>query len=342
MLRPRFAELAQRLGLTEAQALEIQLLFDNPEPSGATGEVPPQDPTVLIHRGDTSESSDASRSTSPPVSAPPGSPAPSLEALGGAAAIPTVASPEDKYVDLGTIGTGGMGEVRRVRDRTLKRVMAMKVIRPALLHRPEVLARFIEEAQATAQLQHPGILPVHELGQLADGRIFFTMKEIKGRTLGQVLQDVHAASAADRWMPGPGGWTFRRMVDAFHKVCEAVAYAHERGVVHRDLKPDNVMLGDHGEVMVVDWGLAKVRGRPDRVAEAGELDPVVTDRSQDASKATRMGAVAGTPAYMPPEQAQGAIDQIDARSDVYALGAILYELLSGRAPYAGASWREVL
>jgi serine/threonine-protein kinase len=162
------------------------------------------------------------------------------------------------------------------------------------------------------------------------------MREVRGRTLQQVLDEVHAASGAS-WEPSPSGWTLQRLMTAFLAVCNAVAHAHERGVVHRDLKPENVMLGDHGEVYVLDWGLAKVLGRRDRAAEAGELDLVHTDRSssESASHHTRVGEVTGTPAYMPPEQARGEIDRIDARSDVYALGAMLYEVLSGRPPYEG-------
>ena len=128
--------------------------------------------------------------------------------------------PSERYERLGLIGLGGMGEVRRVRDRDLNRTMAMKVVRKELLEQPGPLSRFIEEAQATAQLQHPGIVPVHELGRLDDGRFFFTMKEVKGRTFGDVIVDVHRASRLGRWKPAPSGWTFRRLIDAFHKACD--------------------------------------------------------------------------------------------------------------------------
>ncbi len=264
--------------------------------------------------------------------------------------------PSERYDDICLLGRGGMGEVRRVRDRDLGRTLAMKIASPGVMASPGQLARFFEEAQVSAQLQHPGIIPVHELGKLADGRFFFTMAEVRGRTLEEVVSEVHAGSS-DRWEVAESGWTFRRLVDAFHRVCEAVAYAHERGVVHRDLKPDNIMVGAHGEVFVLDWGIAKVTGRPDLAAQQGALlpeigspqsgspqshDPVVTDRSQDSAQATAMGSVTGTPAYMPPEQAMGRTDRIDARSDVYALGAILYEVLSGRVPYVGGSVRQVL
>ena len=261
--------------------------------------------------------------------------------LDDSAAEPPRIQGVDRYEDLGLLGEGGMGEVRRVRDRDLNRVMAMKVIPTALMEHPAVLARFVEEAQCSAQLQHPGIVPVHALGRLKDGRVYFTMREVRGRTLSDVIAEVHAASR-ERWESGASGWTFRRLVDAFVKVCEAVGYAHARGVVHRDLKPANVMLGEHGEVLVLDWGLAKVRGLRDRVAEAGDLDVVITDRSSSGGPATRIGAVAGTPAYMPPEQARGEVDRIDARSDVYALGAVLYEILAGRPPYEGPSGQAVL
>ncbi|MFT7521646.1 MAG: serine/threonine protein kinase/formylglycine-generating enzyme required for sulfatase activity [Kiritimatiellia bacterium] len=246
---------------------------------------------------------------------------------------PTEEPPPARYQDLGLLGVGGMGEVRRVLDRDLGRIMAMKLISTEAMRRPAAVARFVEEAQATAQLQHPGIVPVHEIGTLPDGRAYFTMKEVKGRDLSLVIAEVHAACSSNSWRPAPSGWTFRRLVNAFHRICQAVAFAHSKGVVHRDLKPANVMVGEHGEVLVVDWGLARVVGR----AAPASSDPVITDRSRDGRDATQAGKVAGTPAYMPPEQARGELNALDERSDVYALGAILYELLSGRPPFEGTA-----
>jgi eukaryotic-like serine/threonine-protein kinase len=255
---------------------------------------------------------------------------------------PTTGTTLARYDDLGLLGKGGMGEVRRIRDRELNRKLAMKIIHKGILDKPAAVARFVEEGQVCAQLQHPNIVPVHEMGKLPDGRLYFTMLEIQGREFTEAIEAVHAAIQHERWHPTPDGWNFRRLVDVFHQVCNAVAYAHAKGVVHRDLKPENVMIGSYGEVLVVDWGIAKVKGRPDHAAEEDDLEVVSTKRFEEGAHKTRVGQVAGTPAYMAPEQARGQIGQIDARTDVYALGAILYEILSGRAPFIGTSGMHVL
>ena len=210
--------------------------------------------------------------------------------------------------------------MRRVRDRRLGQTLALKTIHTTAVERPDLVA-FREEAQATAQLQHPGIVPIHDLGTLPDGRLWFTMKEVMGQTFGAVIGSVHAVSGS-RWQAAPSGWTLRRLVDTLHQVCEAVGYA--LAVVHRDLKPDNVMVGTWRGA-VLDWGLAKVLGRPDAAAAAGDLDPIQTDRSAASAHQTQVGLVAGTPA-MPPEQAHGRVDQIDAERCVCA----------GRAAVRGA------
>jgi serine/threonine protein kinase/formylglycine-generating enzyme required for sulfatase activity len=257
-----------------------------------------------------------------------------------AAAPPSPQHLTHRFIDLGLIGAGGMGEVHRVLDQDFNRLLALKIIRPELAKSPRVISRFVSEAQVTAQLQHPGIVPVHEMGRLSDGRRFFTMREIRGRDLGTVITELHEAREAGRWRPTATGWTLRRLVDAFHKVSETIAYAHSRGVIHRDIKPENVLLGDYGEALVVDWGLARILGLEDE--EISESKRVITDRSQDNSKDTMHGSVAGTPAYMPIEQATGDRDRQGPWSDVYALGAVLYEILTGRAPYVGEDAEDVL
>jgi serine/threonine-protein kinase len=203
--------------------------------------------------------------------------------------------------------------------------------------RTELRRRFVEEAQISGQLQHPGIAPVYALGQLGDGRPYFSMKLVKGQTLAKLL--------ATRTEPGQERPGFLKV---FEQVCQTLAYAHSRGVIHRDLKPANVMVGAFGEVQVMDWGLAKVLARPERQdVEPPPQEPtsvIATVRSaggEAPSGQTHAGSVLGTPAYMAPEQALGAVERLDERADVFGLGAILCEILTGRPPYTGADVHEV-
>ncbi|MCW5804605.1 MAG: SUMF1/EgtB/PvdO family nonheme iron enzyme [Deltaproteobacteria bacterium] len=232
----------------------------------------------------------------------------------------------DSRYDLGVVlGSGGQGDVFRVFDRYLRRDMVMKVLAREYISDAISVARFVQEAQVTAQLQHPSIVPVHEIGTLTDGRPYYTMAEVRGRTLASVIEAVHRASDT-RWRVEPGGFGFRRLIDVFHRVCEAVGYAHACGVVHRDLKPSNVMVGAFGEALVLDWGLARVIGQP-------QMDPArvpSTSRRDDDSLVSEAGMVVGTLGYMPPEQAAGA--EVSAPTDVYALGMMLREILSGKPP----------
>ncbi|MFT3769747.1 MAG: bifunctional serine/threonine-protein kinase/formylglycine-generating enzyme family protein [Minicystis sp.] len=256
---------------------------------------------------------------------------------GGAAPLAGIRLPA-RYRDRGRIAAGGFGEVRRVYDTELDRVVAMKLLRADVAASAQLEARFLNETKLTANLEHPGIVPVHDHGRLDDGRLWFTMREVRGRVLGDVIDEVHAAAGAEGFGETASGWTFRRLVDAFARVCQAVAYAHRRGVVHRDLKPDNLMIGELGEVMVMDWGLGR------RVGDAEPEDLAGAGRTADPAPAqlTRHGDVLGTPAYMPPEQARGQRELHGLPSDVYALGAVLYHVLTGGPPYRGGSARHVL
>jgi serine/threonine protein kinase len=235
-----------------------------------------------------------------------------------------------QYHLFGEIGRGGMGTILQAIDPELGREVVLKVLQERHRDRPELVRRFLEEAQICGQLQHPGIVPVHDVGTLADGRPFFAMKRVKGRTLAALL-----AARPDPSHDQP------RFLGIFEQVGQTLAYAHSRGVIHRDLKPANVMVGSFGEVQVMDWGLAKVlfRGGP----SSGPADPdddsvtvVTTIRGASDADASLAGTVLGTPAYMPPEQARGEIARVDERADVFALGAILCEILTGLPPYAGA------
>jgi serine/threonine protein kinase/formylglycine-generating enzyme required for sulfatase activity len=215
------------------------------------------------------------------------------------------------------IGRGGASRVYRARDVELARELAMKVHQGT---RPSALRRFVREARVLGRLDHPGVVPIHELGLDAEGRVYFTMRLVRGQSLKQRFDALSAHPDAARR---------REALEAVLRVCDTMAYAHSQGVIHRDLKPSNVMLGGFGEVYVVDWGLARAVSRSgEEVSEEEQPAP-----EPDAPLETLAGDVLGTPAYMPPEQARGAQDEIGARSDVYSVGAILYHLLAGHAPF---------
>ncbi|MDQ7778361.1 MAG: serine/threonine-protein kinase [Planctomycetota bacterium] len=290
-----------------------------------------------------------------------------------AAATPTstvyvTRAPAGKYSLAEKLGEGGLGTVMMAMDNDIGRPIAIKFVRRDVPD--QFLERFRRESIVTGRLEHPNIVPVHDIGMMdmatgkddcagvraGRGRIkktaskrqlYMAMKLIKGRDLGEVLRSILEGDrqATDKW-------PLRRLVEAFHSVCNAIAYAHSQGIIHRDLKPSNIMIGEFGEVLVVDWGLAKVAGEQDlheetaprREKGAGRVGHSKSRVSDllESSLRTIEGAVMGTPQYMPPEQAAGRVSQIDERSDIYSLGAILYEILTFCPPFEGATSREVL
>jgi serine/threonine-protein kinase len=234
---------------------------------------------------------------------------------------------EDRFRPLERVGAGGMGAVYRVKDRNLLREAAMKVLNPSLAARAKYLQRFLGEAQIQAQLEHPNILPVHELALDSEGTSYFTMRFVKGRTLSAWIRE----ACGQRNLPAQQ----HDMLGAFTKVCDAVAFAHSRGVIHCDIKPENVIVEDFGAVYLMDWGLARLVGRSGSGKSAVAVSPEVW-------AAVSSSGVIGTPAFMSPEQARGEADHLDERTDVYGLGAVLHAIITGRAPHAAADPESIL
>jgi serine/threonine-protein kinase len=244
---------------------------------------------------------------------------------GGTGAAPESPAYAGRCQLLQEVGRGGMGVVYRAADPDLGRDLAVKVLREEFRGRPDLERRFLAEARITGRLQHPGVVPVVEVGRLHDGRPYFTMKLVQGRTLAELLK-ARLDESADR----------PRLLAVFEQVCQTVAFAHSRGVIHRDLKPSNVMVGEFGEVQVMDWGLAKAPA--DGRDADGRAGPTPEGA---AAEGTQAGAVLGTLAYMAPEQARGELDTLDARCDVFGLGAMLCEVLTGKPPFSGPDRAEV-
>jgi hypothetical protein len=236
-----------------------------------------------------------------------------------------IAPPVDsRYQDRGELGRGGMGTVLRVEDDKLLRQAAMKVLDPQLARSPDYVRAFLEEAQITAQLEHPSVVPVHDIGPYPGGTCYFTMKLIEGQTLEQHL----AGRAATLGSPT----TMHELLNIFLKLCDALAFAHSRGVLHCDLKPGNVMVGNFGEVYLMDWGLSRiieVPGAQHRVRLSGA-----------SPRAVMQSGISGTPSYMAPEQAR--CREYTERTDIFGLGAILYFLVTGEPPFAAETVEESL
>src|SRR5690606_3074082 len=243
------------------------------------------------------------------------------------------ATSSERFVDQGEIGRGGMGTVHRIVDQIIRRDAAMKIIEKRFAS-TEVARRFLEEAQITGQLDHPNIAPVYDVGLDENGSPhFFTMKLVRGHTLSELLQQDADTSL--------GRTRLERVLNVMIKVCDAVAFAHSRGVVDRDLKPDNIMVGPHRQVYVMGWRIARTTPAASDVESGGARPAGVSGRNPEEI-ADEEGQVIGPIAYMSPEQALGDVHRIDQRTDVFGLGAVLYQVLTGGPPHQGDRSFQVL
>jgi eukaryotic-like serine/threonine-protein kinase len=357
-----FALLAQQMALvTRDQLLEAANLWieDPSRPMGALmqelGHIGPDEEALLIeavemHKSPTGSNTAMERATSIDTEVrqalmalrPPLEIRQWLNRLqerrNAAPAPPKATSREGRYELGAEIARGGLGMVLEARDNDLERDVAVKLVLDDVA--PEAAARFAREAKLTARLDHPAVVPIHDFGSLpgADGkaRLFLCMKRIRGRDLGEILQGLADGDEELRRK-----WTRARLLGVFQDICLGMAYSHSKGVIHRDLKPANIMIGDFGETLIVDWGLAKEVGSP---PDGGETKRMVRKPKPDtrSGKITLDGDVVGTPAYMAPEQAEGRTGEVDERSDIFALGAILYAMLTLQPPWEGETATAVL
>ncbi len=343
------SDVLEQIGLvTPAQTAELEELVINKNSVAATCDLPPSEPEMPP--ADTDESMQATLDHTPSedhvtelTNEPPSLWAtPSEVMLGDPEASDEIYNPSSdpqalRFKKVRFHDKGGLGEIHVALDRELPREVALKEIKPRYANVHSSRERFAQEARITGALEHPGIVPVYGLGQYADGQLYYAMRFIEGETLSKAIARYHRSEASGLG-PGEKRLAFRRLLDQFVDVCHVINYAHDRGVIHRDIKPDNIMLGPYGETLVVDWGLAK------RVDE----DDVVGEEEQVAARPVRIrnasttlpGSVVGTPAYMSPEQATGANQEVGPCSDIYSLGATLYRLLTGLFPFQGETALE--
>ena len=242
-----------------------------------------------------------------------------------------------RYTRTALHASGGMGQVWLAHDANIGRDVALKELRAESSANKAVTLRFLREARITGQLEHPGVVPVYEISHDPEtGRPLYTMRFVRGRTLAEAARTFHNHRQAGRDEP----LEFVNLLSAFVSVCHTIAFAHARGIIHRDLKGENIVLGDYGEVIVLDWGLAKCLEQAE--ADDDPSDGLPVNETTAAAGQTLMGQVLGTPAYMAPEQAQGRLDLVGPATDIFGAGAILYEILAGRPPFAGATTVDVL
>ncbi len=295
-------------------------------------------PSAVIPAGPAADPADDTRTvaTHPPTSHPS-----LIASTAGALDDPLPANgPRVDVVIQAQLAEGGMGRILLAHDPAIGRIGAVKVMHTELARDPEIRARFLAEARITGRLEHPNIVPVHALGALPDGTAAFAMKRVRGEAISTILAHIRSGDAEARREHNR-----LRLLGVFQQVCQAIHFAHANGILHRDIKPANIMVGPFGEVFVMDWGIAKVIGAP--VAEPvgparGDAPPSVAQRPSSIAGGTSVGAILGTPEYMAPEQAMGRHDQLDARSDVYSLGATLYEILVGRPAFQGVTPMETI